>query len=488
MADVPDDVLSFHLERLRKESTALARGKLSGRRSAAPSQVGHTDDDVTMDTLDRRSSFVFGGPREMGVAATSPSSSRACFSVGHYEQSFADCDGEDSDEGTLSEEECGEEDWKAARHVLFSCREIVQTERNYQERLRELACTELAPRFASLVAKHVPALLRVSERFLSHIQDDPSAWGVSAAFIGCEEELEPAFVAWSAIVGEFFAEGANLRPSRKLAKRSSTSDDLFALPTMRTRSFTSLAGAIGGGRRASYAMSDIGHGSGGGTSSPAFSRRNSGVGLFTAALGAGLGFGLSSASSPPSPLHSPTADAPLSRVSSSTALSRAVSSAWKRVSVPSTPNLNVTPSSPFAASFSVAPSSPPPASSASALGHGSSYTPASGVPRGASSAHGHGGPAAGMGPRKTSDQEMKSVVRDLAIQPIQRVMRYVLKYRGLLDHMPATSPSRALVERAHESALRIARNADRAQAHAAFARQLTPSTKSEKGSPRPQKT
>ena len=96
-------------------------------------------------------------------------------------------------------------------------------------------------------------------------------------------------------------------------------------------------------------------------------------------------------------------------------------------------------------------------------------------------------------------------VRDLAIQPVQRAMRYVLKYRsaslsspvlfpsaycltcrrvstGLLDHTPVTSPSRALVERAYESALRIAKNTDRAQAHAAFLRQTA--HKSEKSSPR----
>ena len=95
-------------------------------------------------------------------------------------------------------------------------------------------------------------------------------------------------------------------------------------------------------------------------------------------------------------------------------------------------------------------------------------------------------------------------VRDLAIQPVQRAMRYVLKYRGasssvsvlvvgcrrahvllsadLLDHTPAASPSRPLVERAYESALRIAKNTDRAQAHAAFLRQTA--HKSEKSSPR----
>lgn len=41
----------------------------------------------------------------------------------------------------------------------------------------------------------------------------------------------------------------------------------------------------------------------------------------------------------------------------------------------------------------------------------------------------------------------------------------------LLDHTPTTSPSRALVERAYEIALRIAKKCDRAQTHATFLRQ-----------------
>lgn len=79
----------------------------------------------------------------------------------------------------------------------------------------------------------------------------------------------------------------------------------------------------------------------------------------------------------------------------------------------------------------------------------------------------------------------KFTVRDLAIQPTQRVMRYAMLYRGeyfhsylqthstdasadLLAHTPHTSPSRALVESALEAAQRIAQKCDRAQNNAAF--------------------
>jgi len=61
-------------------------------------------------------------------------------------------------------------------------------------------------------------------------------------------------------------------------------------------------------------------------------------------------------------------------------------------------------------------------------------------------------------------------VRDLAILPTQRVMRFVLLYRDLLDNTPENSPTRPLVEKALEGAIRIADKCDRAQGNAAFLR------------------
>lgn len=69
---------------------------------------------------------------------------------------------------------------------------------------------------------------------------------------------------------------------------------------------------------------------------------------------------------------------------------------------------------------------------------------------------------------RSRETERKLSVRDLAIQPTQRVMRYVMLYRDLLDHTPQSSPSHALVESALETAQRIAKNCDRAQDNAAF--------------------
>jgi len=62
-------------------------------------------------------------------------------------------------------------------------------------------------------------------------------------------------------------------------------------------------------------------------------------------------------------------------------------------------------------------------------------------------------------------------VRDLAILPIQRVMRYALLFRDLLTHVPSSSPSYVFVERALQAAMAIARKSDRAQGNAAFLHQ-----------------
>ncbi|OSD06221.1 hypothetical protein PYCCODRAFT_1423085 [Trametes coccinea BRFM310] len=467
MADVPDEVLVQHLERLRKESMALARGRLPGRRSTAPSQVGHGDEESTVDTRERPTSFFFGGPREMGISPRSPSSAR--FSVGHYDREL---EGDESDDEALSDED-DEEDWKTARQVLFCCRELVQTERNYQARLREFVTTELSSHYASLVARHIPALLSVSETLLTHLVDDPSAWGVSAAFIGCEEELEAAFVAWSAVVGEFFVEDASLKPSRKLTRKPvddahsnlghDTPTSSLRL-TMRTRSHTGMAptkrDSLVAGRRFSSAMSDIGHGE-------TASTIGHGSGMFTAALGTGLAFGLSVPSSPapfdpdfsPKPSQARSLHGHGNRANASTlsglGLTRAVSAvnAWKRKSMPS--SLSHLPS--LVGSPATTPNSPAQTHSHHHHSHHHHHHSSS------ASAHGHG--------KKQSEHDAKMTVRDLAIQPTQRVMRYVLQYRDLLDHTPTTSPSRALVERAYETALRIAKKCDRAQAHAAFFRQ-----------------
>lgn len=53
---------------------------------------------------------------------------------------------------------------------------------------------------------YLPDLIRVSEALLKAFIDDPSAWGVSAAFMACEDDIEGAMVSWSSVAGDFFTD------------------------------------------------------------------------------------------------------------------------------------------------------------------------------------------------------------------------------------------------------------------------------------------
>lgn len=203
------------------------------------------------------------------------------------------------------------------------------------------------------------------------MEEDPSAWGVAAAFLAVEHGLESAFVAWCGVVGVWF-EGQAGTPKRK------------------------------GNKMAFVGLSDDQAADGNGKSP----------------------------------------------------LKRSVST-W-RISVPSLNSIGMTPmTSPVTPSAFL--------SRRKAKEQSPSPSSPSGTPK------------------------RRSSVRDLAILPTQRIMRYVLLYRGvfrfvsfrvmliqsfylqdLLDYTPATSPSRALVERAVEAACRITQKCDRAQGNAAF--------------------
>ncbi|KAF7337472.1 DH domain-containing protein [Mycena sanguinolenta] len=215
--------------------------------------------------------------------------------------------------------------WQSARRALLTCRELVRTERHYLASLHLLlnGGTRQPP----------PPLMRAME-------DDPSAWGVAAAFVGAEDGVEAALVAWCGVVGAWFVDGDGSGDGAKTTRR---------LSKMRTGSIHGRA------ERDSSNVHDLNDGAEKpGTGKPAKKR------------------------GPPSPVS---------------ATSRAVSK---------------------------------------------------------------------------KERDARPTVRDLAILPTQRVMRYVLLYRDLLEHTPSSSPSRALVARAVDAAMRIAQRCDRAQGNAAF--------------------
>ncbi|KAJ7170135.1 hypothetical protein C8R46DRAFT_224367 [Mycena filopes] len=242
--------------------------------------------------------------------------------------------------------------WQTARRALLTCRELVRTERHYLASLHSLLTGETRAPPPPLMRAYAAALAKESANLLRRMEEDPSAWGVAAAFLGAEDALEAALVGWCGVVGGWFVDGAIPTPPRRLSK-------------MRT-------GSVGCGE-------ELGEGS---------------------------------------EAVRPTAK-------------RAAS--WRKrgssfLSFPSSLSL----------SLSSAATSPD--------------TPSATTTRA----------------RSKRERDARPAVRDLAIVPTQRVMRYVLLYRDLLEHTPVSSPSRALVARAVDTAVRIAQRCDRAQGNAAF--------------------
>jgi hypothetical protein len=275
--------------------------------------------------------------------------------------------------------------WHSARRALLTCRELVRTERHYLASLHDLldGATRVPP--PPLMRAYAAALAKESAGLLRRMEEDPSAWGVAAAFVGAEDGVEAALVGWCGVVGGWFVDGERT-PSRRLSKIRGVSEGAEEEEGVAKRSW---------GRRGSSRVSAV----------PSFL----------------------SLTSPPS-------------------------------------------------AMSLTPEPPSPISVTRA--------------------------------RSRRERDTRPAVRDLAILPTQRVMRYVLLYRGecatfffilfllsalffpsflfelrparthtnrsslffadLLEHTPVSSPPRALVARAVDAALRIAQRCDRAQENAAF--------------------
>jgi hypothetical protein len=107
--------------------------------------------------------------------------------------------------------------WQTARRALLTCRELVRTERHYLHSLRTLLASETDTPPPPLMLRYLAGLVTVSEGLLERMQENPSAWGVAAAFLGTEDSLEMAFSEWCGVVGEWFDDEST--PSRKLSKQ-----------------------------------------------------------------------------------------------------------------------------------------------------------------------------------------------------------------------------------------------------------------------------
>ncbi|CAL1694549.1 unnamed protein product [Somion occarium] len=531
MTDVSDEVLVQELERLRKESAAAlnGRGRVKKKVSLSNTHVsssesggtgGHGEQGtvegkvIVIEKKNRRGSgcdFVYGGPSVNGASPTRVRSGK--FHVGVHQDDNLDhlSDGDESEEEEpLSDEEeddfddsSDDSDWKIARRALLCCRELVLTERTYQSHLRTLLSGDISPtsqhsRVPALVLSYLPALLNASQAFLARVEDDPSAWGVSAAWLGCEEELESAFVGWCGVVGELFVDREEGKDTGKKLLKSGPPSATSRRGSMsvlaaheRSKNGTpslSMTALTLQTSRKHRPMSDMDFPPSSSRSTrdepmsipPVMTKSFShGSGLFTAALGTGLPFGLST--SPPkrsTASSSPALAGPIAvRSGSDSGFSFSSSSSPRMMPLTTiNTNININTNTKGQQQQGQNGSVSLTRSFTAALRRKSFLGSSVSLPSGLLSTEKREREKEKVREKKMlkkgkgREGEKKASVRELAIQPTQRIMRYVLQYRDLLQHTPVSSPSRALVERALESAVRIAQKCDRAQGNSAFLR------------------
>lgn len=96
--------------------------------------------------------------------------------------------------------------WKMQKRALLSSREVILTERSYLSQLTRFYSAAIGGYAAShcpdILLENLPRLIQTSQLFLSFMEEDPSAWGVSAAFISAADVLERTLVAYCAVAGD----------------------------------------------------------------------------------------------------------------------------------------------------------------------------------------------------------------------------------------------------------------------------------------------
>ena len=266
MLHVPDETLAVELEQLRRITRIRQRKKsdkaksfftrcntldqLSASPSGAvpdrirfPTKEDYFTHDPTHADATLSGAFVYGGPdlrQKFWLADDDDDEARS------DEDDFSDASDDDSDtpEDDLQTppdiEDHQEQAWKVARKALFCCRELVRTEKAYFSKLVQLKDGQvilfvhfysicLTSQFdaktltppPSLLTSYLPALILASNTLLEHCSQDPTAYGISTAFLESSAQLEHALVAYCGIIGDIFT--TKRASGRKLVRSPRTS-------------------------------------------------------------------------------------------------------------------------------------------------------------------------------------------------------------------------------------------------------------------------
>lgn len=117
--------------------------------------------------------------------------------------------------------------WKKAQKSAFCRRELIKTELTYLEGILQLENENCRSPPPALLLAYLPTLTAASCQLLDHFLSDPTAYGVSLAFVESEQQLEEALVPWCSVVGNAFTSNPSRSRStgsiapRKLIKQAS---------------------------------------------------------------------------------------------------------------------------------------------------------------------------------------------------------------------------------------------------------------------------
>lgn len=275
--------------------------------------------------------------------------------------------------------------WKTQKRALLSSREVILTERSYLSQLTRFHSAVIGGYATSdcpdMLLEYLPPLIQTSQLFSSFMEEDPSAWGVSAAFISAADVLERTLVAYCAVAGEIMLK------CRKVG--SSSNQGLGISPWSNSSSSGHQASSnfpitdeLGGQQQSSMTRS---HSTG--LIGRRRWRKSLPSGAAAPAFGFGFGMSASSSSVPPSS-YTPLGVSP-SRSSSNAQVYHSEASSPVR-----------------------------PTSSSANLGSATTPTPVSSHSSSIASTFAQGKLRANM------------TASEVAVQPAQRVTRYVLLYRG----------------------------------------------------------
>ena len=265
---MPDETLAVELEQLRRITRIRQRRKSDKAKSSftrsntleqlSASPLGALPNRIRFPTKDDyfthdpthadatlSGAFVYGGPdlrQKFWLADDDDDEARS------DEDDLSDVSDDDSDtpEDDLQTppdiEDHQEQAWKVARKALFCCRELVRTEKAYFSKLVQLKDGQvilfahhfysicLTSRFdpktltppPSILTSYLPALILASNTLLEHCSQDPTAYGISTAFLESSAQLEHALVAYCGIIGDVFV---TKRTSKRKLVRSPKSSD-----------------------------------------------------------------------------------------------------------------------------------------------------------------------------------------------------------------------------------------------------------------------